>query len=594
MKKYLSALAILAITGISSISQALDFSAHGYYRLRMEDDYNLDLQSNNNVQQGNQGNNNRIGNIFYGIQRFRLEPNLKVNDNISFHATIDFLDDIGFGSNQTRYLSVYSPLTGQINLPGGNGAFGVTGGAAGDITAGDDYGGNINFRRFYVDLLTPIGKFRLGRQASNWGLGIFQNDGNDWDSLFGDTFDRFLYIGKVDITDNSSLALATLIDFVYQNQGPPAVTLLGANPTSCQPAGSAPNNNGANCVQNSAGISSLHDAYQFTEALVYQRPNFEVGTYAGLRFRPGTDGFASTAVDSAGNAVNPTTGQAYGAVDGTTLTYYIDLYGKWKKGPVTTKLEYVYLGGKIAPGLCIPAIQTPAGSTNTILNQPVCLSGQYDLSVNMGALEVEGLHGNEEWKFISGFAQGDSNPVSSTITQFGFRPDYHIGLLMFQSPLGTSPAVQINGNTVMGNRPITSNFVNNAAYVGATYKHKFDISHIVPQAQWIKVGAHIVSAWAPSEVYNFNFSELTGQPGLPRVYNASSWYGIETDLIVEAKFFDHVFWNMTGGILFPGAAFDIKNDDLANASFNPNVMNPIIFDPASTAFAIRSTLLFEF
>lgn len=587
MKKYLTLLAIVTLTCISSISQALDFSAHGYYRLRLENDYNLDLQGNNAVQQGNQGSNNRVGDIFYGIQRFRLEPNLKVNDNISFHATIDFLDDVSFGSNQTQYLSVYSPMTGQVNLPGGNGAFGVTGGAAGDITSNSQYGGNINFRRFYVDLLTPIGKFRLGRQASNWGLGIFQNDGNDWDSLFGDTFDRFLYIGKVDITDNSSLALATLIDFVYQNQGPPAVTLLGSNPTVCTASGSTPNNNGANCVQGSAGTSSAHDTYQFTEALMYQRPNFEIGTYAGLRLRPGTSGQVGTTTDSTGTTIA-------GAVDGTTLTYYIDLYTKYKKGPITAKAEYVYLGGKIAPGLCIPAIRTPTGSTNTILNSPVCLNGQYDLSVNMGALEVEGLHGNEEWKLISGFAQGDSNPVSSTITQFGFRPDYHVGLLMFQSPMGTSPAVQINGTTVMGNRPITSNFVNNAAYVGATYKHKFDISQLVPQAQWIKVGAHVVSAWAPSNVYNFNFSELTGVAGLPRVYNASSWYGIETDIIVEAKFFDHVFWNLTGAIMIPGAAFDIKNDDLANASFNPNVMNPIIFDPASNAYAVRSTLLFEF
>ncbi len=564
MKKHLALLVAVSIILFSSLSQALEFSAHGYYRIRLENDYNLDLQNKNNIAQGNQGSNDRVGDIFYGIQRFRLEPSIKVNDNISFHSQIDFLDDVTFGTNNTKYLSVYSPLTGQINLPGGNGAFGVTGGAAGDITSGSQYGGSVNFRRFYVDLLTPIGKFRLGRQPSNWGLGIFQNDGNDWDSLFGDTFDRFLYIGKIDFSDNSSLALATLIDFAYQNQGVPAITLL-TNP----------------------GVGSGHDTYQFTEALFYQRRNFEIGTYAGLRFRSGTNGTVGTALNSTGVAVP-------GAQDGTTAAFYIDAYGKYQKGPITAKAEYVYLGGKIGSGVCINAIQTPSGSTNTILPNPVCLNGQNDLSVSMGALEVEGLHGAEEWKLISGFAQGDSSPLSSKITQFGFRPDYHVGLLMFQSPLGTSPAIQINGNTVLGNKPITSNFVNNAAYVGLTYKHKFDLSHVIPQAQWLKLGAHVVTAWAPSKVYDFNFSELTGVAGLPRVFNGSSWYGIETDLIVEAKFFDHVFWNLTGGILVPGAAFDIKNDDLANASFNPNVMNPIIFDPASNAYAVRSTLIFEF
>ncbi len=571
MKKWFLFFLSCSFLFLSVPAFALDFSAHGYYRLWLEVSNDLDLQSNNNVQQGTQGSNNRFDTIFYGLQRFRLEPTLKVSDNISFQAQIDFLDDIVFGSNDTKLLSVFNPITGTIYLPGATGAFGVTGGSAGDVVTGG--GGNINFRRFYVDLLTPIGKFRLGRQPSNWGLGIFQNDGNDWDSLFGDTFDRFLYIGKWDFQNGSNLAFATLVDFVYQNVTNPALNLL-ENPI----------------------IGASHNTYQFTQALLYQRPRFEIGTYAGFRFRNGGSGLIGSATGADGSTINPATGEPYGAVDGNTRAFYIDGYLKWEKGPIRLQTEYVYLGGEITTGVCINALQVPAGTQNA-LSSPVCLNGPNNLSVNMGALELDGKHGAkgaEEWKMISGFAQGDSSPLSSTITQFGFRPDYHVALLMFQEPLGTSPAIQVNGVTQLGNKPVTSNFVNNAAYVGFTYKHKFDLSRAIPQAQWLKVGAHVLTAWAPSRVFDINFAELSGISSLPRVYNASSWYGIETDIIIESRFLDHIFWNLTGAYFVPGAAYDIKNDDLLNATLTGNPINAIIFDKADPAFAIRSTMLFEF
>src|SRR5262245_37418690 len=222
MKKLCSAFVVtLSLLVISSSLYALDFSAHGYYRLRLEVSNNLDLQSSANIQQGTQGDNNRFGTLFFGQHRFRLEPALKVSDNISFHSQIDFLDNVIFGNNDTRQLKTFSPVVGTNELPDGNGAFGVTGGQGGDVVTGGAV--TVTARRLYVDLVTPMGKFGLGRQPSHCVLGIFQNDGNAWDSLFGDTFDRFLYIGKYDFKGgNSSLAFATLVDFAFQNTGDPA------------------------------------------------------------------------------------------------------------------------------------------------------------------------------------------------------------------------------------------------------------------------------------------------------------------------------------------------------------------------------------
>ncbi|MBF0493204.1 MAG: hypothetical protein HQM15_10545 [Deltaproteobacteria bacterium] len=558
MKKALLSFATLGLLASSSIAHAIDFSAHGYYRLQGEYSNNLDLQSPSDIHQGTQGDNDRFRSITYGQQRFRIDPALKISDNISFHGQIDLLDNVIFGKSDTRQLTVYNPLAGTLSVPGASGAFGVTGGSGGDPTTGG--GGNVNVRRLYVDLLTPMGKFRLGRQGSHWGLGILQNDGNDRDANFGDTFDRFLYIGKLDFKDGSDLAFATSIDFAYNSNNNPAMGGLERGTTG-----------------------SAHDTYQFSQVLLYQRPTFEFGVVGGLRFRNGTGNF-SAALDSTGATVP-------GAKDGDTRTYFIDAYSKWQHDWLTIKGEYVYLGGKFSPGICINGTQFP--NTGTTIS-PFCLSDTKDLSVSMGALEAEAKFNQEEIKLISGYAQGDASPLSSKITQFGFRPDYHIGLMMFQMPLGTSPAIQVAGVTRAGNNPITSNYVNNAVYVGLTYKHRFDLADYIPQAQWLKLGAHVVTAWAPSRTFDYNFAELTGVGSLPHVYNDSRWYGVETDLLVEARFFDHVYWNLTGGVMLPGAAYNIKNDDLANASLTGSPMNSIIFDPANVAFAVRSTLMFEF
>lgn len=579
MKKFLLLAAAIVLLS-SHLAFAVDFSTHGYYRLRLETSRDLDLQKHRNIAQGNTvGGDDRFGTLFYGQHRLRLDPSLKLNDNISFHAQVDILDDVVFGRNDTLSLQVFNPLVGTIALPGANGAFGVTGGAAGDVVTGG--GGSFNMRRLYVDLLTPVGKFRLGRQPSHWGLGIFQNDGNDWDSLFGDTFDRFLYIGKYDFKDASSLAFVTLVDFAFQNTGNPAIDLLEWNP-----AGTA---NGGRTTPRVTGTN--RDTYQFTEALFYQRPHLEVGTYAGFRFRNGTGQPIPNGAVYSNGQLGP------GAIDGNTRTFFLDTYFKWDKDPIKVQLEYVYVGGRLGTGVCVNAIQTPNGVANPI-QTPVCLngangqSGYNDLSVSMGALEVEGVHGFNEWKFISGFAEGDSNPLSSKITQFGFRPDYHVALLMFQDPLGTSPPIQVNGQTYLGQQPVTSNFVNNAVYAGITYKHKFDISQLVPEAQWIKLGGHVFTAWAPSRVLDINLGQISNTATLPYIFNSSRWYGVETDLIVEAKFFDHIFWNLTGAWLLPGSAYDVKNDNLANSQFQ--AINPILYSKAVQAFAFRSTLFFQF
>ena len=562
MRKFLGLLLTLICLFSTQTAWSIDYSLHGYYRVFLDWSLDLDTQHASTFAQGNQTGNNRFTHILFAQHRMRLEPTLKINDNLSVHGTVDVLDNVLFGQNDINSISINDPIAGTLQLPGGNGSFGVTGAGAGDIITGG--GGSINVRRLYVDILTPVGKFRIGRQASHWGLGIISNDGNGMFDKFGDTFDRFLYIGKVDLNDTSSLALGLITDFAFNAQEDPQLTGL---------------------TQRIVGFES--GTYQLAGFALYQRPHFEIGTFGGARLRKGTHARISNgAIDDNGATVD-------GALDGDTSMWFADLYAKFEKGPITAKVEYVHLGGKISTGICINAFQNVSG-TNPVPD-PLCLDGSNLLNVNMAALEVEGKHdfgGN--WKLISGFAQGDSSPLSHNITQFGFRPDYDVGLLLFNIPMGTSPAVQVNGDTKLGNVPITGNRVNNAIYVGATYMHEFDISRAIPQAQYLKVGAHVVTAWAPSRVINLDFGEITGATGAPTFINKSRWYGVEGDLIVEGKFFDHLTWNLTGGLFFPGGAYDIRNDAAASNQIFGVPVNAVIQDTAEMAYAVRSTLFLEF
>ncbi len=587
----------MSILGIlsSNIAEAVEFSAHGYYRLRFEYTHDLDLQRpNSGIVPGDPDNdsNDRFGTIAFAQQRFRLNPHLKLNDHISIHGQIDFLDNLLFGQSDVATLRISNPLVGDIALPAANGPFGVVGGSAGDAVGSG--GGNVNVRQAYVDIMTSGGKFRIGRQPSHFGLGIFQNDGQGREGDFGDTFDRVLYLAGLDLKNGDRLNFGLSFDFAFEASRDPSLTGI-----------------------DNAIDSNWNDTMQTGLILMYQSDNWEIGTFSALRFRDGDDGQPTTTatyiydetVDGA-DRVDPVTGLPLtdgtsgivkpAGIDGDTLLFVIDVYAKFHfLKHYSLGLEAVYVGGKMAPGIAIDSIvlddPAQAGLQNP-LTAPVELpltGTQNDVSVFMAAAEF-----NADWDFggemevQAGFAQGDSNPLSSKITQLGFRPDYDIALMMFDVPMGTSPAIRVGGITELGRKAVTPNYINNVVYATLGYKHEFDITSGVPWASDFKVGGKVITGFAPSRTLDIDFAEITGIAGLPHVVNGSKWYGFEVDVSVEATFFEFLHWKTTAGFFYPGGAFDVKNDATSRAS--AGVIDPILFDGAEPAFAAKTTLSFEF
>jgi len=541
---------------------AVDFSVHGYYRNRVVTTDDLDLQRPNN---SIPYSNNRFGFISFNQMRLRLEPTLKLNDFLSLQSQFDILDNVLFGTSDTQELHIIAPVLGDQTLPPGAGSIYMTG----PHTVGEN--GAINFRRLWADILTPIGKFRIGRQPSNWGMGIFQNDGNELQGDFGDTADRILYAVQYDVPGTGAVTGGLLWDIAYEAQFDPRINLLQTSP---------PSNN--------------RDCQHYGAFFLFERPEAAVGLMGGLRRRNGPNGQTTMEVtDALGNTVAA-------GIDGNTLVYAADLYARYSYENYDFKLEGVYLGGKITTGLALDAIPFAGlGAGEGIIQLPP----DQKLQVFMAAFEASGHYPTgDRWKFQGGFAQGDGSPLSQNITMYGFRPDYQIALMMFHYPLGTSPSLYGQkagggGGTeyLAGGKSITSNFINNALYFTAGYNHKFDLSGS-GWAEWVKPGIKFITAWAPKKNTSIDFSDLIPQAGTwPTLDERTSsmlqrWYGLEADISVEAMLFENLYTSLAGGFLYPGRAYDID----VNLIDPGSIVEPIPKDKASMAWMLRLTAILLF
>jgi len=548
--------ALCFFTTLASTAAAVEFAAHGYYRTRGNVYQNLDMHKS--------GQNHRFGLIAYNQMRLRVEPMVKINDWLFVQAQADILDNIVFGTKNTKQIQIDSPIVGTQTLPPGAGSISLVGSGAGENEA-------INIRRVYMDILTPVGKLRIGRQPSHWGLGIFQNDGNEIQGDFGDTADRVLFMSQYEFGDGGSLAGGLLWDIAYDAQFDPRIYGLSGDIKS-------------------AG----QDTQQYAGLLLYERDEFGIGAFGGLRRRSGGNSTTMTALNPFGNSVDA-------GIDGNTMVYFGDVYARFSYEEYDFRAEYVYLGGKMSTGLAINAVPFAvwSGETPNTTAGVIELKPDMDVQVNMAAFEATGAYKwGGEWGLKAGFAQGDASPLTQRITQYGFRPDYQIALLMFHVPLGTSPALMGCSATdgpgcatptkLAGGVPITGNFINNAYYVTAEYTHHFDLG--APSVNDFSVGVKGITAWAQKNPVELNFQAIfPDQPTLPNVTNSSKWYGAEVDLTVTGKFYDHLIAMLEAGVLIPGGAYDVRVD---NATLG--WVSQITEDKAQISYGGRLTLMVEF
>ncbi len=582
---------ITAIACLVSTTEAwaFSFAIHGYLRNRVEFYQNLDAQkANPNINQGGLGDNNRFGSIMFAQQRLRVSPWFKLNDHLSLHSSIDVIDNIVYGTNASRQFDFHSPIIGTIQIPGAGGAIGVTGPeSTGQFQA-------FNLRHAYADILLPIGKLRIGRQPSHFGVGLFQHNGEGLEDDFGVNSDRILFI--------TSVELAQLEGGIIKKEG--HVINTGVSIDFAFTGAEDPRDKGIGEIIRGPS----RNMWQFAAFGLYQAPKFEVGLASGVRFRNGVEGDTTTQarpilVDDTGTPITDANGNFQvgeledAGIDGNTLLYFADLYSKFNiTDEISISGEYVFLNGNISTGVAIDSIPfngLPAGARGVIE-----LPAESGMRVHMAALEVKGDHSFGEWLFQGGLASGDAEPLSSRITQFGFRPDYQIAMLMFNVPIGSSPRITqgnqngVGGRVLVGAEAVSGNFINNAIYGALGYKHKLNMSKVAKFISNAKVGLKAITAFAPKSNFNIDFAEMTGFDDLPKVVQPSKWYGVEIDASFEMTMFENFIFSLQGAYLFAGPAYDVELEIFD--PLNLGQINTVPFDGANDVWGIKSSMIWRF
>jgi hypothetical protein len=118
------------------------------------------------------------------MQRLRLEPQLSYEHIATLHVQADVLDDVVWGDNeqQTFGVPLFAEQPSSTNFLGSPVP-------------------TVQVKRAWLELALPVGNLRVGRQPSNWGLGILSNAGDGFDDDFGEnhfgsTFDRIAFATK--------------------------------------------------------------------------------------------------------------------------------------------------------------------------------------------------------------------------------------------------------------------------------------------------------------------------------------------------------------------------------------------------------------
>ncbi len=178
------------------------FEVDGYFRVRPELFYNLDLRR-------------RLDSVGERIfprplrdpsgktladanMRWRLEPTLNISEDVRLHAQLDMLDNLIMGStpeagDQYVLFAVDSPTQ-------------LTPTALKNALVN-----SVQLKRVYGEVNTPIGQLFFGRMGNQWGTGMLYNSGNCVDCDYGDTVDRFMFVAKV-----GDFYIVPMLDFISE------------------------------------------------------------------------------------------------------------------------------------------------------------------------------------------------------------------------------------------------------------------------------------------------------------------------------------------------------------------------------------------
>lgn len=495
--------------------EKLSFSARGEYQLRYRAASDLALEAPLSDRGAN-----KLGQNHYLYHWLRFTPRLQFRDTLALVAQIDVPRGMVAGDTTQHVDQVRDAWTEPNWL-------------------------EVHPRQLYLEWASPVGLFRVGQQASHWGMGILANDG-DHPTLFGDyqrgsLVERLLY-AVTPLGKGTPLVVALAGDIVFEDN---TADLLGDD------------------VKDHPRNGDL--AAQAIGAIAYRTKSWELGVYGVYRNQ-------QREAMSTGALTPFTERLEVGAFDVTgKFNHPLPSGRAWVYGQAEAALLFgstTYVRGAYRAGLD-PQKPAPAEEIRS-----------YGAVARVGFVR-EAREGNLRWgDFVAelewGYASGDADPNDGITKRFTMDPNHNVGLVLFDHVLAwkTARAATIAQDPSIVARPTPGLDLlpSRGGVFGATYLNP---RIIVRPRPWLDLEGGVLIAQTTADLVDpyqagalGDFANYEG--GDPRRHDL----GVELDLGFTTRI---VFRQGTtielgaeGGVLFPGHAFDdragrgLQNQYLAN------------------------------
>jgi len=354
--------------------------------------------------------------------RLRYSPTLHVSESLRVKATFDILDNLVMGSTPDFNGNLARPDVPLV-------AFAQ---AQAPPSAGQNgFRDSIRVKEAYGEL-QPAFLLRVGRQASNWGLGILANGGQEIDDDFGDYTDRALLLFKV-----FDVYVAGAWDYLYSG----AITDDPSTPFG-QPKDLGVADAGNQYVLSffQRPLNETEKAQRRVDVYEHFKPSFDWGVYGVYR----TQAFD---LDTVGYK----TWQEQGGA-GTYDQLGLVKRGAWAVIPdLWLRYEQRF---DFFSGLRIELeVASIFGGIDNVNNEIGGQASPRDISQLGAALEVQYDHNQLSLGLDGGMASGDTaegfgildrhtlseqdGSPNRNVTAFKFDRDYQIDLLLFREVIGT-------------------------------------------------------------------------------------------------------------------------------------------------------------
>ena len=353
-----------------------------------------------------------FGNLFsdhaggsYTAQQLRLQPTIHYKDSAKFTFMADALDGVVWGDNQS--ISRTALFAGDPTNTGLNGM----------------ETNNFLVRRAWAEFDIPVGKVRLGRQPSNWGMGLLANEGTEIDDDFGEnyygsTYDRFIFLTRpLALTEaifgigNADLPLFTAfgIDRLVED---PLVTYYGYEcegdgtdtDPRCEGAGEHGYTEDRDPSQRDADwwADNTDDVYEFLYVLLYRGENLEIaGDPASL------------------NAGVYVVNRLHEETNSQVFIY--DGYAQFAWRNLLLEGEALSIQGQ-TEGIALPS----ADPENPLAKEANIFGAVGRIGYQSPTLQAI---------FEAGLASGDDDPGDEVFTGRALHPDHNVGLLLYEEIL---------------------------------------------------------------------------------------------------------------------------------------------------------------